>query len=102
MGDTGSMALGGAVCCTMVFARMTFYLPLLGIMYVVSCISVIVQVGYFKLTKGKRILLMAPLHHHLQRKGKSEAQICALYVALTLCGAAVTALGVYWGLYGLA
>jgi len=102
MGDTGSMALGGAVCCLTVFSRLTFYLPLFGIMYVVSCISVIVQVGYFKLTKGKRLFLMAPLHHHLQRKGRSEAQVCALYVALTSIAAAVAVWGVYWGLYGLA
>ena len=102
MGDTGSMALGGAVCCLTVFSRLTFYLPLLGIMYVVSCISVIVQVGYFKLSKGKRILLMAPFHHHLQRMGMSEAKISALYVALTAIAAAITVLGVYWGLYGLA
>ena len=101
MGDTGSMALGGAVCCLAVFTRMTFYLPLLGIMYVVSCITVIVQVGYFKLSKGKRIFLMAPLHHHLQRKGMSEAKICALYVALTVLGAAIAVAGAYVGIHGV-
>jgi phospho-N-acetylmuramoyl-pentapeptide-transferase len=101
MGDTGSMALGGAVCCMVVFARLSFYLPLIGIMYVVSCITVIVQVGYFKLSKGKRVFLMAPLHHHLQRKGFSEPRICALYVVLTLLAAACAVAGVYAGLYGL-
>ncbi len=102
MGDTGSMALGGAVCCVAVFSRLTFYLPLLGIMYVVSCITVIVQVGYFKLSHGKRVFLMAPLHHHLQRKGMSEAKVCALYVALTCLAAAVAVAGVYWGVNGMA
>ncbi|MBQ4444518.1 MAG: phospho-N-acetylmuramoyl-pentapeptide-transferase [Clostridia bacterium] len=101
MGDTGSMALGGAVCSLAVFSRLTFYLPVIGIMYVVSCITVIVQVGYFKLSKGKRVFLMAPLHHHLQRKGMSEAKISALYVALTLLGAAIAVAGVYLGYYGV-
>lgn len=102
MGDTGSMALGGAVCSVFVFSRLTFYLPILGIMYVVSCITVIVQVGYFKLSKGKRIFLMAPLHHHLQRKGMSESKVCALYVALTLLAAAICVAGVYAGIDGMA
>lgn len=102
MGDTGSMALGGAVCSLAVFSRLTLYLPILGIMYVVSCITVIVQVGYFKLSKGKRWLLMAPLHHHLQRKGFSEARVCALYVALTCLAAAICVAGVYTGWYGMA
>lgn len=101
MGDTGSMALGGAVCCISVFSRTSLYLPILGIMYVVSCITVIVQVGYFKLTGGKRIFLMAPLHHHLQRKGYSESRVCALYAALTLLAAAICVAGVYTGWYGL-
>lgn len=101
MGDTGSMALGGAVCATCVFSRFTLYLPLMGIMFAVSCISVIMQVGYFRLSKGKRLLLMAPLHHHLQRKGWSESRVCMLYVALTCIAAALAVLGVYVGCYGV-
>ena len=101
MGDTGSMALGGAVCCLTVFARYTLYLPILGIIYVLTSISVIVQVGYFKCTKGKRLLLMAPFHHHLQRKGYSETRVCSLYVALTMLAATFVVAGVYAGFYGM-
>ena len=101
MGDTGSMALGGAVCCLTVFARYTLYLPILGIIYVLTSISVIVQVGYFKCTKGKRLFLMAPFHHHLQRKGYSEPRVCCLYVALTMLAATLVVAGVYVGNYGV-
>lgn len=101
MGDTGSMALGGAVCCILVFSRYTLYLPLLGITYVLTSISVIMQVGYYKLTKGKRIFLMAPFHHHLQRKGYSESRVCSVYVAIACIAAAITVAGVYAGYYGL-
>lgn len=101
MGDTGSMALGGAVCCVAMFGRNTLYLPLVGIMFVVSCISVIVQVVYFKLTKGKRLLLMAPLHHHLQRKGRSEAQVAGLYKVITALAGVVAVAGVWIAWIGM-
>ena len=84
MGDTGSLALGALVACTAIFTRMTLFVPIVGMMFVVSCLSVILQVVYFKLSKGKRIFLMAPYHHHLQKKGFSETRICTLYCAVTL------------------
>lgn len=85
MGDTGSLALGALVACSAIFTRMSLFIPVLGIMFVVSCVSVIMQVAYFKITKGKRIFLMAPFHHHLQKKKWSESRICVLYSAVTVC-----------------
>lgn len=83
MGDVGSLALGSLVACLSIFTRMSLYIPILGIVYVISCLSVILQVGFFKVSKGKRIFLMAPYHHHLQKKGLSEPRICMIYTAVT-------------------
>jgi phospho-N-acetylmuramoyl-pentapeptide-transferase len=83
MGDTGSLALGGAVACVTVFTRQEMLMPIIGIMFVLSSISVIIQVLYFKATKGKRVFLMAPLHHHYERKGIHEAKITVIYIMVT-------------------
>lgn len=88
MGDTGSLALGAAAASVAVFSRNDFLLPLVGIMFVWSSISVILQVLVFKL-RGRRVFLMAPFHHHLEMKGLSEARICALYLAITLVAGAI-------------
>ncbi|MGN0824002.1 MAG: phospho-N-acetylmuramoyl-pentapeptide-transferase [Candidatus Coproplasma sp.] len=86
MGDTGSLALGGLIACITVFSNNSLYLPILGITFVTSGISVIVQVIYYKRT-GKRVFLMAPLHHHLQMKGLTECKISYLYCIITaICG----------------
>ncbi len=82
MGDTGSLALGGLIGCATVFSGNSLYLPVLGITFVVSGISVIVQVIYYKRT-GKRVFLMAPFHHHLQMKGYSECKISYAYALVT-------------------
>ncbi len=82
MGDTGSLSLGGFIGAISIFSLNTFYIPILGIMFVVSSISVIIQVLYFKKTK-KRVFLMAPLHHHFQLKGYSETQIGYTYALIT-------------------
>ncbi len=82
MGDTGSLALGGFVACVSVFSENTLYIPILGIMFVLSGISVILQVIYYKRTR-RRIFLMAPLHHHFQMKGHTECKIAYTYVAIT-------------------
>ncbi len=84
MGDTGSLALGALVACVAIFTRMSLFIPIVGVMFVVSCLSVIIQVAYFKITKGKRVFLMAPFHHHLQKKGWSETRICVLYCTITV------------------
>lgn len=82
MGDTGSLALGGLVSCLSVFSGNTLYIPIIGIMFVISGISVIVQVIYYKRTR-KRVFLMAPVHHHFQMKGYTECKISYAYFALT-------------------
>lgn len=83
MGDTGSLALGGAVACVAAFSKNSLFIPLVGVMFVVSVVSVILQVARFKLTR-KRFFLMAPYHHHLQMKGMSEPRIVCVYTAITL------------------
>jgi len=84
MGDTGSLALGGIISCVSIFSGNLLYIPIIGICFVISGVSVIVQVLYFKITRGKRLFLMAPLHHHLQKKGLTEAKIVYVYVAVTI------------------
>jgi phospho-N-acetylmuramoyl-pentapeptide-transferase len=83
MGDTGSLALGGAVACVTVFTRLELLMPIIGVMFVLSSLSVIIQVLYFKATGGKRVFLMAPLHHHFERKGIHESKITVIYIMAT-------------------
>ena len=83
MGDTGSLSLGGFIGAISIFSSNSFFIPILGIMFVLSSVSVIIQVIYFKFTKGKRIFLMSPYHHHLQLKGLSESQISYIYSIIT-------------------
>ena len=82
MGDTGSLSLGGFAASAALLSGNALVLPLLGMMFVLSCISVIVQVIYYKKT-GRRVFLMAPVHHHFQMKGYSEAKIAYCYAAVT-------------------
>lgn len=82
MGDTGSLALGGLVACVAIFTKNTLFIPILGIMFVLSSVSVIIQVAYYKLTK-KRVFLMAPLHHHFEKKGVFEGRIVMIYSVIT-------------------
>lgn len=83
MGDTGSLALGSLVASVAVFSKTSLYIPIIGIMFVASAVSVIIQVAYYKLTK-KRIFLMAPLHHHFEKKGVHEVRITTCYALVTL------------------
>ena len=82
MGDTGSLSLGALLGTLTIFTGNVLFMPLLGLMFVLSSLSVIIQVLHFKRT-GKRIFLMAPLHHHLQHKGLSEAKISLIYSVIT-------------------
>ena len=82
MGDTGSLALGGLISCVSVFSSNALYIPVLGIMFVISGISVIVQVIYYKRTR-RRVFLMAPIHHHFQMKGYTECKITYSYAVIT-------------------
>ncbi|MBR3864065.1 MAG: phospho-N-acetylmuramoyl-pentapeptide-transferase [Clostridia bacterium] len=83
MGDTGSLYLGGIIAVISIFSSNALLIPILGIMFVLSGISVIVQVLVFKKT-GKRVFLMAPLHHHFEYKGHSESKIVFVYKFVTL------------------
>jgi phospho-N-acetylmuramoyl-pentapeptide-transferase len=74
MGDVGSLALGGSIGTLAVLTKSELLLPLIGGIYVVEAVSVIIQVGSFKLT-GKRVFKMAPLHHHYEIKGWAEPKI---------------------------
>ncbi|MBE7075879.1 MAG: phospho-N-acetylmuramoyl-pentapeptide-transferase [Clostridiales bacterium] len=82
MGDTGSLALGGFIGGVAVLSGLELLLPIMGIMFVLSAVSDIIQVVYFKKTK-KRVFLMAPLHHHFEQKGVHENKIVASYVVVT-------------------
>ena len=83
MGDTGSLALGGALSVMAVLSRSLLIIPVIGIMFVLSSVSVILQVGSFKLRNKKRIFLMAPLHHHFELKGYPETKIVSMYMIIT-------------------
>jgi phospho-N-acetylmuramoyl-pentapeptide-transferase len=84
MGDTGSLALGGFAAAITAFTGNVFYLAIVGFCFVISVISVLIQVIYYKVTHGKRVFLMAPIHHHFQEKGYSEARISYAYFVVTL------------------
>ena len=89
MGDTGSLFLGGAVCGMAFALDMPLILVPLGIIYIIEALSDIIQVGYFKLTHGKRVFKMAPFHHHLEMGGWSghkwtEKQIVALFTTISV------------------
>lgn len=83
MGDTGALALGGGLASLAIVTKLELLAPILGVMYVLTSLSVILQVVYFKMTKGKRIFLMAPLHHHFERKGIHENRIVTAYSSVT-------------------
>ena len=83
MGDTGSLALGGFVASIALMLRMPLFIVIVGLIYLLEVISVILQVGYFKLTHGKRIFKMAPIHHHFELSGFSETQVVAAFSIVT-------------------
>ena len=83
MGDTGSLALGGLISAISICTKQVLLIPILGFMFVWSAVSVIIQVVYFKATK-KRVFLMAPYHHHLEKKGIHEAKIVSIYIISTM------------------
>ena len=83
MGDTGSFILGGALAAATLFSRLMLLIPIMGGVLVASCVSVILQVGSYKLRK-KRVFLMAPLHHHFELKGYPETKVTGMYMIVTL------------------
>ena len=94
MGDTGSLALGGVVSSIALMLHMPLFIVIIGLIYLVEVLSVILQVGYFKLTHGKRIFKMAPIHHHFELCGYSETQVVAAFSIVTalLCLVGIMAL----------
>ena len=94
MGDTGSLALGGFVSSIALMLHMPLFIVIIGLIYLVEVISVILQVGYFILTHGKRIFKMAPIHHHFELCGYSETQVVAAFSIVTalLCLVGIMAL----------
>ncbi len=84
MGDTGSMLLGGGAIATAMLLRLPVLLLFIFFTPIMSSVSVILQRYYFKLTHGKRIFLMSPVHHHFEKKGYSETQIVSMYAGVTL------------------
>ncbi len=83
MGDTGSLMIGGAISSICIFSGNVLYIPIIGVAYVVTALSVIIQVLVYKKTK-KRVFIMSPLHHHFQKKGLTENKICYIYFVVTL------------------
>lgn len=94
MGDTGSLALGGFVAACGYMLQMPLYIAIVGVVYLVEVASVIVQVAYFKTSGGRRLLKMAPLHHHFELCGWSETRIVAVFTI-------VTAIMCLLGLFGM-
>ncbi len=97
MGDVGSFTIGGALVAVAMVTRTALLLPIIALAMLVSSLSDIIQVGYFKYTKkktgaGKRVFRMAPLHHHFEKGGMPETRIVAMYMSITalLCLIALT------------
>ena len=97
MGDTGSLFLGGYVCALAFGVNMPVLLLLVGIIYIVEILSVVLQVGYFKLTHGKRIFKMAPIHHHFEMCGWKENKVCFVFSGVTLVAGILAVLLVRFG-----
>lgn len=86
MGDVGSLFLGAYVALVACLLKIQLLIPIFGIVYFMEIISVILQVSYFKATKGKRIFKMAPIHHHFELSGFSENKIVLLFGFITIIG----------------
>ena len=97
MGDTGSLFLGGVVCALAFAMDMPLILILVGFVYICETLSVILQVGYFKLTHGKRLFKMSPIHHHFEMCGWKEVKICLVFSGIS----AVMCLLAWFGIAGL-
>lgn len=83
MGDIGSLALGGAVASIAIILKMPLYLAIVALVSIIDTLSVILQVTYFKITKGKRIFKMAPFHHHMELSGMKETKVVLIFWIVT-------------------
>ncbi|MBE5829745.1 MAG: phospho-N-acetylmuramoyl-pentapeptide-transferase [Butyrivibrio sp.] len=84
MGDTGSLAIGGFVTGIAYVMQMPIFIVIVGFIYAFEVISVILQVSYFKITHGKRIFRMAPIHHHFEKGGWSETRVVNVFTTVTI------------------
>lgn len=95
MGDTGSLALGGFVAGAAYMMQMPLFIVIVGFIYALEVVSVMMQVSYFKLTHGKRIFKMAPIHHHFELCGWSETRVVAVFSIVTALLCLIAFLGVW-------
>ena len=95
MGDTGSLFLGGAVCALAFAMNVPLVLVILGFVYFIEALSDIIQITYFKLSKGKRIFKMAPIHHHFEMLGWSEYKLFTVFTIISTVFAVLAFFGVY-------
>lgn len=84
MGDTGSFALGGALVAVAIFGQLEMFLAIIGGIYMIEGFSVMMQVSYFKLSHGKRIFKMTPIHHHFELSGWKEPQVVTRFVVVSM------------------
>ena len=84
MGDTGSLAIGGFVTGIAYVMQMPIFIVIVGFIYALEVVSVIMQVSYFKITHGKRIFRMAPIHHHFEKGGWSETKVVNVFTTVTI------------------
>lgn len=95
MGDTGSLALGGAVVTTAIALRLQIFILIAGFIYFLEALSVIMQVTYFKATHGKRIFKMTPIHHHFELSGWSEPRVVTVFWILTVVFVSIAMLAIF-------
>ncbi len=93
MGDTGSLALGGFVAASAFVLEIPLFIPIFALIYLVEVLSVIIQVTYFKVTHGKRVFRMAPIHHHYELGGWSETKVVTVFTIVTVLLCLVAVLG---------
>ncbi len=84
MGDTGSLFIGAFICLMVILLKIELYLIIMGSVFVLETMSVILQVSYFKITKGKRLFKMTPFHHHLELSGLSDIKINLIFFSVSL------------------
>jgi len=92
MGDTGSLAIGGGLAVGAICSHMELLLPIVGFIFVLEAVSVIIQVSFFKLSHGKRVFKMAPIHHHFELSGWREKKVVTVFVSITFVLCAICAI----------
>ena len=96
MGDSGALPLGGALAVVALMTGWWLLAPVVGVVFVAEILSDVIQIGYFRLSGGRRVFKMAPLHHHFEELGWHETTVMARFVAVgvvgAMCGVALAAL----------